>query len=268
MSNLDLPEIRRLGEMNLATMLRHRASHAADGIVREADSVLCVAGGHPRPMPMMNAVFRTDSHAAADDVLAAGRSFFAADRTFVLWSSAHHDDDLDTLARDQHLEPAGELVGMAIEPLLAAPPPLPADVELIPISTTRDIETFVDVVAGSFSPGELPDHWHAMLGDPAVVLSPEITALITTVDGKPSACAMSLIDGDVVGLYLIGTLPWARSRGLGATVTDAITRMALERGARLAVLQASPMGEPLYRRLGWREVTRYRRYLVPARDAI
>ena len=50
----------------------------------------------------------------------------------------------------------------------------------------------------------------------------------------------------------------ARGRGLGDTVTRAVTNEAFRRGADLVTLEASPFGEHTYARMGYREIYRYR----------
>ena len=50
----------------------------------------------------------------------------------------------------------------------------------------------------------------------------------------------------------------ARGRGLGDTVTRAITNEAFRRGADLVTLEASSFGEHTYARMGYRELYRYR----------
>ena len=49
----------------------------------------------------------------------------------------------------------------------------------------------------------------------------------------------------------VGTVPGARTSGLGALVTVAVTNLAFDRGASSVSLQASPMGAPVYLRLGY-----------------
>ncbi len=53
------------------------------------------------------------------------------------------------------------------------------------------------------------------------------------------------------------TVPTARTAGLGALVTIRATNLAFEHGASSCTLQASPMGEPLYRRLGYETIYHY-----------
>ena len=51
-------------------------------------------------------------------------------------------------------------------------------------------------------------------------------------------------------------MPAARGQGLGALVTTAVTNLAFARGAASVTLQASPMGEPVYRALGYEPIYR------------
>ncbi|MGH7918361.1 MAG: GNAT family N-acetyltransferase [Candidatus Dormibacteraceae bacterium] len=58
-------------------------------------------------------------------------------------------------------------------------------------------------------------------------------------------------DGSVGGVYECGVAETARRRGIGAALTAAAVRRARELGCRLAVLNATPIGEPVYRRVGF-----------------
>ncbi len=58
-------------------------------------------------------------------------------------------------------------------------------------------------------------------------------------------------DGAVAGLYECGVVEPERRRGIGAALTTAALRAAQEMGALLAVLNATPMGERLYARVGF-----------------
>ena len=70
--------------------------------------------------------------------------------------------------------------------------------------------------------------------------------------------------GDVLGVFNVATVPGARGRGVGRAVTLAALRDGAAAGCRMAVLQASEMGHPVYERLGFRDFGAYDIYV---RDA-
>jgi predicted GNAT family acetyltransferase len=69
--------------------------------------------------------------------------------------------------------------------------------------------------------------------------------------------------GDVGLVAWVGTVEEARGSGLAAALTVEVTNKAFSRGAHTAHLQASPMGESVYLRLGYRELFSYRLYAAP-----
>lgn len=84
---------------------------------------------------------------------------------------------------------------------------------------------------------------------------------IARLDGEPAGVGLSHTGGGVVGLYGIGTLPAARRRGVGSALTLVPMLEAREEGFRAAILHATPDGERLYPRLGFREYCRISRFL-------
>lgn len=104
-----------------------------------------------------------------------------------------------------------------------------------------------------------------------IVLAPDFPGglLIGTLDGLPVATSMyfgprgdeaHVEGGAVAAISWVMTVPEARRRGIGASLTLAALRAAREDGYRAAVLMASPLGEPVYRRLGFAEICRIRSY--------
>jgi GNAT superfamily N-acetyltransferase len=73
-------------------------------------------------------------------------------------------------------------------------------------------------------------------------------------EGRPASVVMaSDFDGDC-GIFLVGTIPEARGRGLSTALMRLALAQAAERGCETSTLQASSMGYPVYRRLGYRDL--------------
>jgi hypothetical protein len=68
---------------------------------------------------------------------------------------------------------------------------------------------------------------------------------------------MCILTHAVAGIYWVGTVPAARGKGLAELCTRAAGNAGFDMGARIASLQASVMGEPVYLKMGYVEVTRY-----------
>src|SRR5438128_1532477 len=80
--------------------------------------------------------------------------------------------------------------------------------------------------------------------------------------GRALAGAILYMAHGVGGIGWVGTLPEEFGRGYGRAVTWAAITEGLRRGARFTNLQASPMGEPMYRRMGFTTATHYRWFLA------
>ena len=106
---------------------------------------------------------------------------------------------------------------------------------------------------------ELCDRPVALVDDPAAHL------VLARRGPEPIATAMVYESDGVAGVQWVGTVPDARTRGLGALVTTWVTNLAFDRGASSVNLQASPMGEPVYLRLGYETIYHYREYVRWAR---
>jgi GNAT superfamily N-acetyltransferase len=77
---------------------------------------------------------------------------------------------------------------------------------------------------------------------------------------EPACCSMLLITSDVAGIYWVGTLAAHRSRGLGAAITAHAAHQGFARGCKIACLQASPLGAPVYHRIGFEHARSYLRF--------
>lgn len=96
-------------------------------------------------------------------------------------------------------------------------------------------------------------HLHAW----AARAAPPVYPLQAREAGRALAGGLSVDRGDITGIYLVATANAARRRGLASEVMRGLLREARERGRSAAVLQATPLGHGLYRRLGFRDVDRW-----------
>lgn len=91
--------------------------------------------------------------------------------------------------------------------------------------------------------------------------APPFSHYLAYLDDAPVATATLLCADGVAGIYNVATLPEARGRGIGSAITAAALRVGRELGCHTAILSASTMGEPVYRRLGFAECCRLESYI-------
>src|SRR5207245_5319172 len=94
-----------------------------------------------------------------------------------------------------------------------------------------------------------------------LLASPHVVGVVAYDADGPKAAAMTVLSHTIAGVYWVGTVEPGRRRGLGEAVTGVVTNAAFDRGARAVTLQASPMGEPIYARMGYETAYRYQMHV-------
>ncbi len=96
----------------------------------------------------------------------------------------------------------------------------------------------------------------------------DVALLVAVVDGAiVGRAVLSCRDtsiGRTAGVYDLGVVPAWQRRSIGRQLMHALLVAAVDRGASLATLNATPAGERLYRALGFAEVGEGQTWLAPA----
>ncbi len=249
-----------LGHRNLIAFSRAITRWGSRGRVEEGGGAVLCAGGTWIPV-VANGAFRADDALGGGELIARADAFFGnlARGYSVKVRDSGEDEDLRVACGAAGLEPFGDPVPQMIRhgPLEAA---APVDgVVLRPVVDAQGVQDFITVNAEAYGTYGMPADVLADLFDqPAVLLEdPAAHIVVATREGRPIATAMMFESDGVAGLQWVGTVPGARTGGLGALVTVAVTNLAFERGASSCTLQASPMGAPLYLRLGYETIYHY-----------
>ena len=80
-------------------------------------------------------------------------------------------------------------------------------------------------------------------------------------DGASAATLMAFDHEGDCGIYMVGTLPAARRRGIATALSALAVAAAHERGCITASLQATAMAEGVYSRVGFRDLGRFEEYV-------
>jgi ribosomal protein S18 acetylase RimI-like enzyme len=216
------------------------------------------AGRSPHPV-ISNAAFRVDDELDPGELLKRAQAFFASrERGFTVWARAG-------VAADRGLIEAAEAAGLRQvyampEMVLDRRPetrPTPDGVRLRRVTSAGDAADYWRVATGAYASIGFPPEIFAFYESLDGLTAANAAAYIADLDGRPAAIAMTIVSHGVAGIYWVGTSEAARGRGLGWTVTASAVNAGFDLGAEIASLQASPLGEPLYLRMGFETIFNY-----------
>ena len=115
------------------------------------------------------------------------------------------------------------------------------------IKDTEHIKQWTDVVSSVFGIKvdlELLEY---------LLLEPEVKFYVGNFDGKTVSSLMLYLSSGVAGLHAVSTLNEYRNRGYGLAISRTALMDALKMGYKVGVLQASALGERVYRKMGFQK---------------
>jgi len=215
------------------------------------------------PDSFLNAVFRVDipPDRVADVVDETLAQFREKHVTRLSWWADVPDGDVgrQLLRRDLTFDRGG--TAMAAD--LGSLPDqidLPPGLVITPLVRRDDLEAWVHLACVGFGIPEWAERRVMELFAP-VALEPPMHSYLAVLDGQPVATSQLFIGAGVAGIYNVTTSPEARGRGMGRAVTHAALAEARRQGYGVSILQASDLGHPVYRRLGFRDFGRLGAYV-------
>lgn len=126
---------------------------------------------------------------------------------------------------------------------------IPAHLCIAPVQNENELRIWVDIVSRALFGREVIKHeqYHD------IFLLPNVTMNLGFVDGVPAATSLVIYSDEkkVATVEQISTLEQYRGRGLGTAITVASLQQMAGRGVKTAVLQATKMGENVYRNIGF-----------------
>ena len=257
-------------QANLIAFGRAVTRWSSRGALQDTDGVVLCASGSWIPM-MGNSAFRVDERVAASEVpRQAGEFYGELGRGFcVMVRDTGQDDDLRAACTEAGLEPFGGPVPEMVCRRRLPEPEVPDGLDLHWADDEAGVRDFADVNGQAYATYGLPPETLADIFDQSATLldDPDVHVVVARRSSEPLATALVYESDGVAGVQWVGTVPSARGLGLGALVTTAVTNLAFDHGASSVNLQASPMGEPVYLRLGYETIFHYSEYVRWARPA-
>ncbi len=253
---MDRQSLLRRMDLNMWEMFRDIIRTGRGGEVRETGALTMCVSPHGTSFHNMTMVRDT---VEVDTLVAAVRDFYVRhDRVFSIWTRAHADPALEAALQARGFVQLVSLPGMALldDPGTRCAPP---GLEIRPAVDHQGRRDYLRVTAEAYATFQQPE---AMADDSFAALesvcAPHLQGFVGYVAGAPVAAAAVYVTHGVAGIGWVGTVPAQRGHRYAEAVAWAAVREGFRRGGAFANLQASPMGRPVYERMGFVTPTEYR----------
>lgn len=261
MSKFNIEKIRELADKNLASAILHRNKLAPHAKRIVTDSYMIYTLGIGNADGHLNGVLCLGSE-KQDELLEEAISFFKDEkRDFIVWIRDHKDLGFEhsitskgyTSMRDPGI--AGMMINNRIEEKS-----VPSGYTLKKVESLKGISDYAKVTKDAFSKED--DVLSVMYGHIGILMGDNISAFVLYKDGEPVAASTTIYSDGVAGIYYLGTIEGHRGHGIGSYMTSVSTNAGFDMGADTVILQASLVGEPIYKKLGYEVITHYRWYKI------
>lgn len=218
------------------------------------------------PFPLCNGVLRT--HLTADDLNEKIRTIlepFKADQVPMMWVTGPSTQPAEL---GNHLEAHGlthveDWTGMALDlKKLNRAFPRPFGLTIEQVNDLETLKQWMHPLAISFGLSDtVAEKCVEGFASFGFCEGSPLRYYAGFLNGKLVSTSMLILEEDFAGIACVSTIPEARNRGIGRSVTLTAVEDAMTRGYRMAVLQATPSGRNVYRQLGFQEYCKFGIYM-------
>ena len=128
----------------------------------------------------------------------------------------------------------------------------PEGMEIKEVLNLEELKIWTDILVKSFEFSEIVQSYKKYFIN-AGLESPNSHYYLGFLNGKPVATGV-LFDGEgAAGLFYIGTVTEARRQGIAKAMVCYLLSTAKKKGYSISVLQASEMGYPVYKKIGFKK---------------
>ena len=233
-------------------------THFPGHMVRTDEDMLIFATGVPADV--LNGVLgpRMDQRTVGPRI-AEVMAYFKRERLPMTWflGPSSGPDDLERTLAERGLRPGDPIPGMAVDLDTIPPMEFSQDVRVEEVTDDAALKVCSHTAANGFQlPPEAVDGYMRFVE--SYGFGPRRRWFLGYLDGSAASVALVVLHRRVAAVYCVATLPEMRGRGLGNAVTLAAISAAKQAGYKVAVLEASDMGLPVYKRLGFQELCKLR----------
>jgi len=174
--------------------------------------------------------------------------------------------DLGEYLEKHGLSLTGKWTGMAMEMSAGIKKAeIPEGVAIKQVDSKDDdkLKQWIDIVVKSFGGWNDDDRqgMHMVLRDAADTgKDRDFIKFMASYNNIPCSTGAICTGPEATGIYFAATLPEYRGKGIGAALMGKMLEAAADKGNKLVVLHATKEGEPLYKKLGFRQYCEFEVY--------
>ena len=128
----------------------------------------------------------------------------------------------------------------------------PEGMEIREVLNLDELKTWTDILVKSFEFPEIIQSYKKYFIN-AGLESPNSHYYLGFLNGNPVATGILFEGEGAAGLFYIGTIPKARRKGIAKTMVNYLLNEAKDKGYHISILQASEMGYPVYKQIGFKK---------------
>lgn len=251
-----------LAHENLRDTIKHRIKNIHEATMVETEEFMMFSIGVNTDDRHLNGVIVFNDK-NPEKIYNESKNFFEnLGFEYAFWIRDGVDTKLENLLKDKGYK-AARIPGssiMAIENKLEDID-LPIGYDLVEVKSLKETEDFKIVIGESFEKDDKV--LNRMFSSKDILISNNVKSfLIYNKDKAPVSAAITSITKQAAGIYYVGTIESERSKGLGKKITIASTNAGFDSGKDIVILQASELGEIVYKKLGYEKIGIYRSYSI------
>lgn len=248
---MNVQELGRAADINLAHAWA-AMGHAMGADVAERSELTMVATGVP--IPFFNGAYLLDPAADPVATIDSAIEFFRPHGVgWLFWLREGVAPQLLQAGLAAGLPNVGGPPAMGVAPIPPSPP-APADLQIDMATEAADVVAHGELLRVAFGvPHDVAD----LFAEPKLLDDDSLAVFVGRVDGVPVSCSLLAVSGHTAGVYNVATPAEFRGRGYGAALTWAAITEGARRSCTHAILQASQLGYPVYKRMGFVDLGSY-----------